>query len=672
MILSMTAAFAGGALATGLWQNRTRLPPELWAAVRPDSLDVPELPAPGAPPPLPPGWGPFGGARPEIRGWPEDSVLAVRGLQKQPPEVLRALLEVCEQLGVPVDTVATVVSHESGWNPAALYFKDKKDDGTPRKVPFVAAGICQLTVEAHLEGFGDWQRVREITSWPVERQLREVVLPLWSKYGDQVRGAHPGRGLMLNFLPDKAGGPEDKVLGEKSAAGFVGRVYAMNTGLDVNRDGKITIGDVYASAARVCRRAEGRRVRLDGSIWRPPPGSRVVVAPASPGVTTPRAPSTEEASAAMAATSTKKGDSPSAAASASAAVSALAASSSSSSKNDAPPGREAASSPSAASSSKNDASPGRAAASSSPAAASTEPPMDLGPLAELVLASKPPAEAASASAALASTAPRVELVTSPGGGHGEPVTSAAARSATGRPMRLGDVAGGLLVAAIREGREEPPIWTDVLWEGRGKTTGTNLVVRVSAHAVRAAVEIEGLGKRLLRLPISYQEQLEVCRLRRWFPLTQNISDAVWTAAHRINPPLLGKWTTQAQVADSSRRMRTLEWVVQFNEQLDRQIPVESWHRLWATEGKDWIVHPRIAERAGGKGAINYGLHKLDGIPWQSPGGKHDWTHFDQTQVLRAMEWEGTDPATGKKVPIIEVLRKAGMPAAVLAPFEGIT
>lgn len=609
MILSMTAAFAGGALATGLWRSLRLLPQEAWTTLLPGALEPePEaVPPPGeptplvAPPPLPPGWAPFGGARPEVRGWPLDSVLAVRGLAKQPPEVLRALLEVCERLGVPVDTVAAVVAHESRWDPAALYFRDKNDDGSPRKVPFVAAGICQLTVEAHLEGFGDWQRVREITRWPVERQLREVVLPLWGKYGGRVRGAHPGQGLMLNFLPDKAGGPEDKVLGEKGAKGFLGRVYAMNVGLDVNKDGKITIGDVYASAARVCRAAQGRRMRLDGSIWQPPPEGRLVVAPGSKVTEPTAAPSTEQAAAP-----------------------------------NAPP---------------------------EPAAA---------PTAQTEHALLPVRHAQPANAPAAASKPQAGPANAPAAVRLEPGTNAPPSSATGRSLRLCDIAGGLLLAAIREGREEAPIWTELLWEGRGKTAGVKLVLRVSAHAVRAPVEIEGLGTRLLRLPISYQEQIEVVRLRRWFPLTQTISDAVWTAAHRINPPLLGKWNTTAEAADSSRRMRTLEWVVQFNDQLDRQIPAESWHRLWATEGKDWIVHPRLAERADGKGAINYGLHRIDGTPWQSPGGKHDWTHFDHSQVLRAVEWEGTDPDTGKKVPVIEVLRKAGMPAAALAPFEGIT
>ncbi|MEZ4298424.1 MAG: hypothetical protein R3B70_25965 [Polyangiaceae bacterium] len=467
MILALAATFTGAAMLTGVLLSLRRA-----SSGAPAKLDVDT----GPPPPLPQGWAPYHGARPEPLGWPSSSVLAVRGLAKQPPEVREALFEVCETLGVPVDTLAAVIAHESGWNPKALYFRDKSDDGSPRKVPFVAAGICQLTVEAHLEGFGDWQRVREVSTWPVQRQLREVVLPLWAKYGARVRGAHPGLGLMLNFLPDKAGMPEGTVLGEKDGKGFPGKVYAMNSGLDTNHDGKITIGDVYASAARVCRGAQGRRLRLDGSLWTPPPMARV--------------PESSKASARL----------------------------------------------------------GTPAPAVLPAPSS--PKVEPGPVEHRE---------------------RIEAVTA---------ATPPEKSAT-RALRLGDSAGGFLIAAIRANEEEAPTWADVLWEGRGKTAGVKLILKVSTHCVRAPVEIEGLGKRLLRLPISYQEQLEVCRLRRWFPLSQTISDAIWVAARRLTPPTLGKWDTPAESAESSRKMGTLDWVVQFNDRLDRQIPPESWTRLSA-------------------------------------------------------------------------------------------
>ena len=74
------------------------------------------------PGPVSPEWLRFGGARPEVRGAPSNSVLAVPGLAKQPPAVRAALLDIAEQLHIPVDSLATVIAHESGWNARATAF----------------------------------------------------------------------------------------------------------------------------------------------------------------------------------------------------------------------------------------------------------------------------------------------------------------------------------------------------------------------------------------------------------------------------------------------------------------------------------------------------------------------------------------------------------------------
>src|SRR5689334_12323132 len=53
---------------------------------------------------LPTGWERWGGARAELRGAPRNSILAVRGLAEQTPVVRATLLDVAEQLGIPVDS----------------------------------------------------------------------------------------------------------------------------------------------------------------------------------------------------------------------------------------------------------------------------------------------------------------------------------------------------------------------------------------------------------------------------------------------------------------------------------------------------------------------------------------------------------------------------------------
>src|SRR5262245_56329368 len=110
--VSLVAAFSGGALITATLRELVRAASGLLESVATSTL----VPAPS----VPASWARYGGARPEVRGWPKDSVLAVRGLAKQSPDVIRTLLDVCEELGASVDTVAAVIAHESGWDPAAL------------------------------------------------------------------------------------------------------------------------------------------------------------------------------------------------------------------------------------------------------------------------------------------------------------------------------------------------------------------------------------------------------------------------------------------------------------------------------------------------------------------------------------------------------------------------
>ncbi|MBK8254952.1 MAG: hypothetical protein IPK82_20130 [Polyangiaceae bacterium] len=617
--LSLALAFSGGAALTGLTISALRQAAQL--------LTGEELLPEGPPPPVPAEWLFYGGARPEVSGWPPKSVLAVFGLKNLPASVVRQVVATSQIVGVPVDTLAAVIAHESGWKPHALYFRDKNDDGTPRKTPFVAAGLCQLTTAAHLEGFDTWEKVKAVASWSVERQLAEVVLPLWYKYRG-LSGAHPGHGLMLNFLPDKAGESPETVLGEKGAAGFSGKVYSMNRGFDPTKKGTITIADVYASAARVCRAAKGVRVLASGKLW--VPRTRPQNAPAKP-TAAPLQLATHTTPAAKAE----------------------------------PPAEPSVDKPAAA----NQPAPSVTAPGPTSTVSTLAPVTDSNPLPVSTVAAQTALvssmlehvkEPATKPAPPLEPSPKPTLLTS--------VESNVSMSST-PTVKLTDPSRGLLLAAIRSGTEEPVTWVDLPWEGRGVTAGMRLTLKVSAHAVRAPVHVDGMGTLLLRLPVTYREQLEICRLRRWFPLTQSISDAIWFAARRMSPVTLGKWDTPEHQKESSRKMGTVEWSVQFNEKLDSQIPLGGWNRLWAPEGKEWIVHPKIAQR-GKSGAVNYGLHGADGAPIQPPGTAHDWEHWDYSQTLRAMQWEGTDP-TGAKVSVLDVLRKVGMPKEILAPFSAI-
>jgi hypothetical protein len=183
----------------------------------------------------------------------------VPGLAKLSPEGRRLLLDLAEELGISVDSLATVIAHESGWNPAA-----------GNSLP--AAGLIQLTLGAKLPGFDTPKAVEAIRAWSAERQLREVVRPFYARMAAQVkaiRGGSPGTLVLSNFLPADVGQPPDFRLGDSAApeGSWRWKVYRWNDGLDASKPkkGYFTVADVYDAARRTVAAAHGQRIRIDGS-----------------------------------------------------------------------------------------------------------------------------------------------------------------------------------------------------------------------------------------------------------------------------------------------------------------------------------------------------------------------------------------------------------------------
>lgn len=193
------------------------------------------------------GWARWHGAQPQHRGNPENSILAVPGLDAQPPIVRATLLDVADELGIPVDSLAVTIGHESGWKADAVN-------------PLQAYGLIQLTAGARLPGFAD-AALMAVACMPAEDQLLRVVKPYYARFGAKTRGADPGLLAMLNFLPTHAGKGEDFVLARKGED-----VYHANPFDPKGAKGFFTIGDVYAHFAATAAQAGNRRVAVDGRI----------------------------------------------------------------------------------------------------------------------------------------------------------------------------------------------------------------------------------------------------------------------------------------------------------------------------------------------------------------------------------------------------------------------
>jgi peptidoglycan hydrolase-like protein with peptidoglycan-binding domain len=228
-------------------------------------------PAPVQPSPVPAGWQRWNGARPEPRGAPKNTILAVPGLDGVSPAFRSGLLDMCAEMGIPIDALATVICSESRFNPKAL-----------NQLP--AAGLIQLTVGAGLPGFTNSAAVRTVISMSAEEQLAKVIRPYYARI-KAAKDANPGHLYMLNFLPTDANNGESFQLGVgefeevevdgKTVRRLVdepktwrGKVYQKNQGFDLGRPrrGYFTIGDVYSVAASICKLAKGKRVAVDGTV----------------------------------------------------------------------------------------------------------------------------------------------------------------------------------------------------------------------------------------------------------------------------------------------------------------------------------------------------------------------------------------------------------------------
>jgi hypothetical protein len=188
------------------------------------------------------------------------------------------------------------------------------------------------------------------------------------------------------------------------------------------------------------------------------------------------------------------------------------------------------------------------------------------------------------------------------------------------PTNLFRPAGGLLLAAAQENRLAPIHWVVV-------DAGCGLSITVSSDALKALVpEVN----RVLRLPVSYSETIQICRLLGCLPPTAAFSDAIWRAA-AVRPTPIGLVHTP----DDARFMSTLEWCIRHNDNVEK-CPCEE-GTLLADVGKDWILDNRLAV----KGAVNYGWRSTapDGTPrlTQSIGDTHDSAHYDYAQVLRVVQ-----------------------------------
>lgn len=191
---------------------------------------------------------------------------------------------------------------------------------------------------------------------------------------------------------------------------------------------------------------------------------------------------------------------------------------------------------------------------------------------------------------------------------------------------------GLLARAFADGTVATIMFEPVEVDG--------LRVMVATEPARAPVDGE-----LLRLPVSYAEQVAICREHGWVSPWLELCPA-WYKAARRKPRSQGLVGSRADQA----AMGTLGFTRRFSRRLDEVLVGDG---LAFGPWKVWLLHPGLAAR----GAVNHGMYGevMPGVPVQVAGTAHDDEHWDYSQLLQPVERYATEIASGRLVDLLDYL-----------------
>lgn len=150
----------------------------------------------------------------------------------QDPDFKAKLEKVASALGVKSSDLMAIFKQESGVNPQAV----NASSGATGLIQFMPDTARRLGTTTE-----------EIKNMDGVQQL-DYVYKYFKMTG--VGNGTLGDLYMAVFMPKYVGYDDATVLGQSGAAGFSGKVYAQNAGLDRNKDGTITVADVKSSVSR--------------------------------------------------------------------------------------------------------------------------------------------------------------------------------------------------------------------------------------------------------------------------------------------------------------------------------------------------------------------------------------------------------------------------------------
>lgn len=167
-------------------------------------------------------------------------------IQRTTPEFRRKLYQVAIDVGIPPGELASLMGFESSWtwSPSVR----NPSGGATGLIQFMPSTAKMLgTTTDQLAAMSAVQQLDYVKAYLAR-------MPKWRM---------PGDAYLQVFWPAGVGKPDSFLIGEKDSTELVpnakftrGRVYAQNSGLDGNRDGRITAGDVRARVLSILRTSE--------------------------------------------------------------------------------------------------------------------------------------------------------------------------------------------------------------------------------------------------------------------------------------------------------------------------------------------------------------------------------------------------------------------------------
>jgi hypothetical protein len=177
---------------------------------------------------------------------PDTTVARLDGIDRLTGSDLAAMKRTADALGVPVDSLATIISIESRFSPAAV----NRLSNATGLIGFMPSTALSLgtTVEA----------LRNMTF--------QEQLPFVERFykGNRCTGFQDvGELYVCTFCPALLGTPDSNVVARKDEpsrgpCGTESKVYSQNSGLDKDKDDMITAGDVRNVARNRLSAAVGR------------------------------------------------------------------------------------------------------------------------------------------------------------------------------------------------------------------------------------------------------------------------------------------------------------------------------------------------------------------------------------------------------------------------------